>query len=228
VRNAAAATLRRLLLRADARAAMKVLGEDHPLARTLALRSSLLVQLLTASVPVVFALVGLTLHVHRATVVLGAAVVVVLGLCAALLLVRQSMRERAQELIAAGHERVPLQVVERERKVLASRGERERLANALDKHLEDVRRWRTLLPATRPLPGVHSLRFTTGEARNVIALLRSHRPRVRGVAAARRFLTDGRSSLFSGDVELLRGELVEIADLLRGPAEESHDERVAA
>jgi hypothetical protein len=228
VRNAAATTLRRLLLRGDERAATTVLGEDHPLARTLALRSSLLVQLLTTSVPVMFALVGLTLHVHRATVVLRAAALVLLGLCAALLLVRQSMRERAHELIAAGHEQVPLQVVERECRVLASRSERERLANALDKHLEDVQQWRSLLPAARPLPGVHSLRFTTREARNVIGLLRSHRPHVRGVAAVRRFLTDGRSSLFSGDVELLRGELVEIADLLREPAEESHDERVAA
>jgi hypothetical protein len=121
VRNAAATTFRRLLLRGDERAATTVLGEDHPLARTLALHQSLVVQLLTATVPVAFALVGLTLHVHRATVVLGAAVLVVLGLCTGLLFVRQSMRERARELIAAGGENVPLQVVERERRLLASR-----------------------------------------------------------------------------------------------------------
>jgi hypothetical protein len=213
-------------MRADERAASTVLGEDHPLVRTLALRSSLVVQLLTASVPVLFALVGLSLGDRRATVVLGAAVVVVLGLCAALFLVWQSMREHAHELIAAGREDMPLRVVERERTVLASRGERERLADALDKHLQDVSQWRRLLPASRPLPGVHCLRFTTREARRVIALLRSHGPQVRGVAATRRFLTDGRSSLFSGDAELLRGELVQIADLLE--AVESRDERAAA
>src|SRR5947207_12853710 len=111
MRNAATTTLRRLLMRADERAASTVLGEDHPLVRTLALRSSLVVQLLTASVPVLFALVGLSLGERRATVVLGAAVVVVLGLCAALFLVWQSVRERAHELIAAGREDVPLRIV---------------------------------------------------------------------------------------------------------------------
>lgn len=118
---------------------------------------------------------------------------------------------------------------ERERRLLASRSERERLADALERHLEEVRARRpALAPSRTLLPGIPCLRFAVREARDVAHLLRSRRPRVRGVAAARRFLTDGRSALFGGDVERLRGELVEIADLLREPAEDAHHERAAA
>jgi hypothetical protein len=75
-----------------------------------------------------------------------------------------------------------------------------------------------MLPAHRPPPGVHCLRFTAEEARDVVALLRAEVVDIRGVALTSRLLTDGYASpLFGEDVERLREELRRIRYLLSVP-----------
>jgi hypothetical protein len=218
MRNGLTTGFRRLFLRGDERAAARALGADHPLARTLALRHSLVVQLLTTSVPVVFALVGLTLHVRRAPIVLGAAALVGLGLCAVLYFVRQSMRERARELIAAGAEMHEVPPVQHERRRLATRRSREQLARSLESYLRDAEKWDEILPPYRPPLEVRCLRFVADEVRAVASRLRAESAHVRGVAAVAGFLTEG-SPLFRGDVIRLRAELLRICDLLGGVAD---------
>jgi hypothetical protein len=220
-------TLLHLLSPEEEQNAATALGREHPLARSLALERTRAFQLVATSIPMLLGIAGLFRHVGQARVVLGSATLVELALVTAIVLVRVQSRDHASELIAAGRESVPLRVVARERELLASRAERERLAAALERHLRDIGHWRYLFPASRPLPGVRCLRFTTGEARNVIALLRSDRSHVRGVAAARHLLTNGGSSLFGGDVELLRAELIRIGSLLE-TADSANAERVAA
>jgi hypothetical protein len=209
---------RRLLLRGDERAAVRALGGDHPLARTLALRSNLVVQLLVTSIPVAFALAGLVLHDRRAPIVLGASALVGLALCAALGFVRQSTRERARELIASGADMRELPPVQDERRRLASRRSREQLARSLESYLRDAEKWEEILPPYRPPLEVRCLRFVADEVRAVASRLRAESPHVRGVAAVAGFLMEG-SPLFRGDVVRLRAELVRICDLLGGAAD---------
>ena len=95
----------------------------------------------------------------------------------------------------------------RERRRLASRKERERLARSLEHALEEAWHWSPPL-SSRALPGVVCLRHATPEARAVIRCLRSERVSVRGVAMTARLLMDGlRSPLYSGDRLRLREEL---------------------
>jgi hypothetical protein len=109
---------------------------------------------------------------------------------------------------------------------------RKRLARSLERYLRDAETWDEILPPYRPPAGVRCLRFAGGEVDDVASRLRSDGARAEGAAAVDRFLTDGVSSpLFVGDVDVLRRELVRIAELL-APAAASVDvtpsERIAA
>lgn len=150
---------------------------------------------------------------------LAAAAIVQLGLLIAVPYFRGRTRDIAEELIAAGHDTArELRVVDDEYRRLASPKERERLARSLAHLLHDAERWYRMLPAHRPLPGVHCLRFTAEEARDVVALLRAEVVDIRGVALTSRLLTDGYASpLFGEDVERLREELRRIRYLLSVP-----------
>jgi hypothetical protein len=76
-------------------------------------------------------------------------------------------------------------------------------------------------PTFRPVVEVRCLRLVASEARETAQILRSDSVNVRGVAAVARFLTDGsQSALFTGDVELLRHELLRLRWLL-SPGEHS-------
>ena len=217
--------LLRLLSADEEETAKSVLGAEHPLVRSLGLQRVRLFQLLVTAVPILLGIAGLFRHEARAPVVLGAAALVELALLLGAVLVYQQTREHARALIAAGRERIPLRSVDRERRSLASRRQRLRLARSLERCLRDAQRWETTLPQARPFVDVRPLRLASREAREVATRLRSHSPAVRGVAAVFQLLTDSRSSpLYAGEAQELRAELVRIADLL-APAE---DERAAA
>jgi hypothetical protein len=206
--------------------AASALGAEHPLVQSLQRERVRAFQILVTSIPVFLGIAGVLQHDLRAPVVLGAAALVELVLLAAVLAVREQTREHARQLIAAGCERLPLHVVDRERRALASSRRRRRLARSLERHLRDAERWDKLIPQARPLFDVRPLRLARREAREVVAGLRSPSPSVRGIAAVFQLLTDSRSSpLFAGEVHELRVELVRIADLLTPSAE---DERLAA
>ena len=214
--------LLRLLSADEERTAKSVLGAEHPLVRSLGLERVRVFQLLVTAVPILLGIAGLVRHEARAPIVLGAAALVELVLLVAALLSRQQTREHARVLIAAGREPVPLRSVDRERRTLASRRERLRLARSLERHLHDAQRWETTIPQERPFIDIRHLRQASREAREVVARLRSHSPSVRGVAAVFQLLTDSRRSpLYRGEAQALRAELVRIADLLEPDAEKA-------
>jgi hypothetical protein len=212
----------RLLSHEDVNAAANVLGSRHPLARSLALRRSLFVQLGTTFFAVSLACAGLAAHLPSAGLVLGASLLVALVLFGAAVLTTQVTRERARELIANAEEAYDLAPVRDERRRLASRRVRESLARALERHLRDAEHWYELLPQERPFGGIRALRHASHEAREVVARLRSDAARVRGVAAVARMLAlDEGSPLLTGEVSRLRSELVHICHLLGGSPEPS-------
>jgi hypothetical protein len=217
--------LRLLTTADDETTAASTLGAEHPLVRSLARERTRMFQLVVTAIPILLGVAGVVRHDPRAPIVLGAAVLVALGLVAINLFVRQQTREHARALIATGRERLPLRAVARERRALSSSRERFRLARSLERHLRDAERWDTLIPQARPLVDVRRLRFASREAREVVARLRSDAPSVVGIAAVFQLLTDSRRSpLFGSEAHELRRELVRIADLL-APDE---DERAAA
>jgi hypothetical protein len=187
-------------------------------------------QLGVTLVPIAFGIAGILLHSTSAPVVLGAAALVALGFVVSVTFSGFEIRDRVQEVIAAGYERLPLRVVRDERLRLLSRRERERFARSLERLLKDAQNWNRILPATRPPHGVRELRFAEREVHEVASLLRSDPVHVPGVARTARFLSDGATSpLFGGDDEALRAELCRIRDLLeREHPPAQLDERLAA
>jgi len=217
--------------RAEEDAAAIALGSDHAFVRALTRRRSVAFQLVVTAVPIVLGLAGMLRHVSTAPYVLGAALVVEIGVAAALVFVRAAAREHARELVAAGHG-LQLRTVLAERRRLTAPRVREQLARSLERHLRDAESWNEILPPFRPPAGVRCIRFAANEARRVASLLRSDTARAEGAAAVERLLTDGVSSpLFSGDVQALKQELVHISGLLAPtaePADGSAGERIAA
>ena len=224
------ARIARVVPHADEAEAATVLGDDHELVHVLARRRALTVQILITSLPLAFAIVGLVRGTASASVVLGAAAVVQLGLLVAVPYFRTRTREIAEELIAAGHDTsLGLGIVEAQRRRLTSRKERERIARSLEHLIRDAQRWYTILAAHRLPPGVLSLRFTEPEARDVVALLRTDGAQARGIALTSRLLGDGASPLYGAAADDLREELRRIRHLLVAPRDPSPEsERLAA
>ena len=188
-------------------------------------------QLAVTLVPISLGLVGTVRGIDRAPTVLGAAAIVALALALSLLLATLQLRDRAQEVIAAGYERVPVRVVREERRRLLARRTRESIARSLERLLSDAQNWSRILPSSRPPAGVRELRFAEQEVAEVASLLRADPVHVPGVARTARFLSDGATSpLFDGNVHELRAELCRIRDLLdqSGTTPSARDERLAA
>jgi hypothetical protein len=199
----------------DERAAARVLGPEHALARVLQRRRALTVQIAITSVPVVLAAVGTMRGVDSAPVVLGAGLVVEVALLACIPFVRSRTHEEAYSLLAEGEDdTLAIPVVRAESRRLRSSRERERLARSLEKLLHASERLNRPLPAHRAPLGVRTLRFARREAREVIALLRADAAAVRGIAMVSMLLRDGASPLYGHDPRMLREELNRIRYLL--------------
>lgn len=198
----------------DEDASSAVLGRMHPLTRALSFTRTVATQLLVSTVTVPIGVLALAARVTDAPELLGAASLVTVALSLTLVIARGSVRERVIELLAAGSDRIPLAVVQRERSRLISRTERERLARSLERLLADVQSARSRL-----LPGVAKLGYVFDETTEVVHTLRQDGVNVRGVALTHRLLSDGSESpLYSGDLESLRQELRRIHFLLTDAA----------
>lgn len=203
----------------DAHAARSILGTRHPLTLALSRRHVVAKQLCVTLTVLVVGLGVAVLDIRAGELVLGAAAIVAGALTVALAIARRVVRDRVDDLIASGDDAVLVAPVIRRRRQLASAKERERLARSLERLLRDARRWNEILPQFRPLPGVQCLRDTVPEAQAVIALLRSERVAVHGVALVARLLGDGVTSpLYGGDARRLREELNRIRYILASDA----------
>jgi hypothetical protein len=110
---------------------------------------------------------------------------------------------------------VLVSVLARERRHLASRKERERLARSLETLYRDALRWHEILPRFRPPDSVLQLRHTGPELEGLTEALRHDRVRVQGVALTARLLSNGyESPLYGNELEPLREELKRIRFLL--------------
>ena len=220
------------LTRADERAVRSVLGRDHPLARAVANQHTLAVHSVVAACAVAGATFGELVHVRHATLLLVVALGTSASFVACWVVTRQAVSDRARDVIARGGGNLVLPVVARERRRLASRTERERLARALEEVHRDVLRSSSLLPQFRPLPGVAQLRYVTREVEALAVALRHDEVRVQGVALVVRLLSDGHESpLYAGKRDPLRQELNRIRYLLESTDERASDtpaERKAA
>jgi hypothetical protein len=203
------------LTAADKRAAESVLGRDHRLTRAVSYQHTLALQSTVAAFAVLAGGAGLLLHLGIATLVVIAAAVVAVFFVLAWAVTRRVTRERAQDLIAAGNDSVVVSVLARERRHLASRKERERLARSLETLYRDALRWYEILPRFRPPDGVVHFRHTGPELEGLTEALRRDRVRVQGVALTARFLSNGyESPLYGNELEPLREELNRIRYLL--------------
>jgi hypothetical protein len=210
----------------EAQMAASVLGREHPLARALSLENAVTRQLLVAFLALSVAGAAVLARVDVSWILLGAAAFVFVMLVAGLVFTRHLVRVRACRMLADGQGSVLLPAVNRERRRLASRRERQRLARSLEQLLRDARRWNEIAPLYRPLPGVECLQSTGEEVEAIVALLRSERARTQGVAMTEVFLTSGSESpLYSGDVEVLREELNRIRYVLEDTGSTAEDLR---
>jgi hypothetical protein len=210
-----AAHVPRAFSRAEEEGAARVLGREHGLVRALAYRRAAVRQMLVVALPLLFGAAGTVRQAHAAPAVLGAAGVVEAALLAACLLTKSLVRERAQELIAAGWTDKTIPSVASERRRLLSEKERESLARSLERALYAAEHWDRIAPASRPPHGVRCLRFTAREVRGIVLLLRTDVADARGVALTARFLAGGYSAtLYGGDSVALRKELNRIHYLL--------------
>jgi hypothetical protein len=199
------------------------LGGQHPLTRIVAVQRVISAQVVVAALAVFAGLVGLALDVHGAVLALATSSVVAIAFGSAWMSARRVAYDRTVQAIAAD-EGTLIPLVARERRRLASREQRERLARSLEWLHRDALRWYAIPPSYRPLDGVRRLRETSREALEVIARLRAEHVHARGVAMTVRLLMDGgESPLYADNAERLREELNRIKYALEARRPDEHD-----
>jgi hypothetical protein len=185
-----------------------VLGLDHPLTRASAALDATVRQLLVVGAIFAGSLAATAQHASWARSVSIASAVVLLGFAAAAVIRTQTRRDLVLELIVEGRERLPLSVVQRERRRLERPRTRRILARTLELLIEEtLQRRKTVGLSSRPLLHPRLAADVRAEIRALAELLRSGEVTVRGVAFCERLLTDGGSPLYGQDPIALRGEL---------------------
>lgn len=121
----------------------------------------------------------------------------------------QSRRDRALELILEGRDSLPVTIVQRQCRRLASARTRRALARTLQSMIDEtLRRGRPLaLRSARPLLSRSLIEAAQDELRGIVAVLESGEASIRGTAFVERIVTHGESSLYGRDVTALRDDL---------------------
>jgi len=192
-----------------------VLGRDHPLSRIAALARALAWLAAAAWGAVAVGALGVAERRAWGIRLLCAALVVELALVTAFALARQLQREHVLRLIAGGRARLPVDEISRERERLATPECRERLAERLERALDEAASWPQLPVASRPPTGIRLLRGFEPEVRAIIGQLRGGQPGLPGVALLELFMAGGYgSALYGGDEDLVREHLWRIRYLI--------------
>jgi hypothetical protein len=148
---------------------------------------------------------------HWAAVLTASSAVTLAALTVLLLMLKQRVSDRAIDLIAEGHETLPIATVQRHRqRVLA-----QRRRNTLAKTLETMVGQATAPPkivtrGTRRLFDIRVIAAVEADLRAVIGLLGTSNPPARGVALSDRLITHGHSPFYGHQVTPLRNELEHI------------------
>ena len=189
-----------------------LLGATHPMVRVTGAIAVVEGQALAVGGVLVASLVAAAGGFGAMSVALSAAVVLVVLVVAVVTLADQR-RRLAVDLIAEGRGALPLRAVERERRRLVDPRARARLARSLERVIEETLGARRVAfgpPMVCPWVAAP----VAAQLRVVAELLRGACPGLRGVALARRLLTDGDSPLYGRDVAALREELGRVRFLL--------------
>lgn len=161
-------------------------GPEHPLARAITRQRTVALQLVATLIAVGFGVGGVVEGTRDSRAVLGIAGAVGILLVLYAVSMRTSVRVGADLLIAEGREDDAVAVLAHERRRLASRALRERLASSLEHFLLDAERLLEIHPSFRPPYELRYLRFVAADVREVATLLRSDSAQIRGVAATAR------------------------------------------
>jgi len=139
-----------------------------------------------------------------------------LGVCLADRILGYVRRERIHDMLVAGE--VPsLASVVAEARRLGDPRHREQLAAALERALDEGRRWYEFMPASRPPSGVRHLPQHAGAIEDISTALRHDSASVRGVVMVERLMRGGYgSAIYGSEADWLRRELGRIRFELTG------------
>jgi hypothetical protein len=190
-----------------------VLGPSHPLAETIETLAEARRQAVTVVVIFAASLAPAAVGIPWAQTAALSAAAMFCVLSTAVLTLRRQRRRQALELILEGREELPVAAVEEERRRLLDPRGRTMLAVSLENLADDA-----LAAESWPNGSVFERSTVVAVAdqlHDVGSLLRADPGRARGVALARRLLSDGVGSpLHRGELGALRHELRRIRFLL--------------
>ena len=186
-------------------AAAAILGDGHPLVATLARLETIAPQM---GVLAALHLLGLSLWWMQApagTPLAWASAALALVLGCRMMLLLESRREVCLELIAAGHESLPLAAVVEERDRLANPEHQAHLARSIER----LARPQTTgsQPAACPPVDPRVVRPLAGQLEELARHLREERLAPRAVALAEQLISRPTSPLYGSERDLLRREL---------------------
>jgi hypothetical protein len=184
-----------------------LLGSSHPLVRGNELRGDLRRQSLATTAPVLLGTIGAASGRAWGLPLLVAAGIVQVGLAVGLGLLAHLQRERARELIIAGHGGLPLPALAREVRRLQRPRHVAGLADALEDLVRAAERWPSIVPTARPVFDPCLVCAAAAELRALAARLRASTDAACAVARVERLLTSGESPLYGREPEALRHEL---------------------
>jgi hypothetical protein len=202
-----------------------VLGRDHPLSRMATLVRVVAWLVAAASGAVAVGVLGIAGHRAWGIGLLGVALAGELVPLLLFALAWQLQREHVLRLIVSGRAWLPLEEISREAHRLVTPGHRARLAERLERALDEAVRWHQLPVASRPAPEIRRLCGFAAEVRAIAGQLRSGQSALPGLALLELFLTGGYgSALYTGDEDVVREHLWRIRYLicLAAPAEGAH------
>jgi hypothetical protein len=191
-------------------AARELLGSAHPLTlvedklTALYTRSLVVAALLCAGIAALLDGLAAGLPLTIAAAVVEAA----LG-CRAVLL-GESRREHALELIAQGHGDLPIEAVARQRRRLVDPARRRCLAKGFDVIRDEALHPPPPQARVRPIFDRRLIMAAAPELATIARLLRDDTAGLRGIAIAQQLLTQGGSPLYRSNLRLLREELQRI------------------
>jgi hypothetical protein len=191
-----------------------ILGLEHPLVRDLEWLAAVARQAVAVGLILVGSVGAAVAGNERAWALAIGSAAVLLSLAALAALLHGRERAHALQLILEGRERLPIVIVEDERRRLVDASTRRRLAKSLD---DMVRIAAAPKRGLRPAPPIFHDRVVTDVADDlgrIAALLRSESAAARGVAYTEWLLTHGVSVLYGKDASALREELRRLQYLL--------------
>lgn len=165
-------------------------------------------QLVVAVALLAGAVIDLAAGVGWALALTVAAATVLTALTAAVAVSELTIRDRALEMIADGHETLPITAIQRARHRLTDPRTQRRLAHAIDTATQHaLRQPRPGTRAAQPLYQRRVIATVTEELDALAQLLRTGRASVRGVALAEQLLANGASPFYGESPERLREQL---------------------